>query len=250
MGRVRWTFLFLGTLLLAWVFPAWAQTYDSPQVIVSVYDDAGVSERTLAQVEEKVARVFKSAGLDVVWKTCSSRSTKHVDPDVLVRAAGEQSSPGSGFEKTAGLHPAGQVVVAPASTWSVPGCGQFESPTHLAVRIVAKSKQGTSDVFGEAFLSAEGTGCYSDVFYDRAVSLNSDWHVSLTDILGNVMAHELGHLLLGSNSHTATGIMRARWQAEELRRAGEGSLLFNAEQAERMRGKLRAATSQRTVAAR
>jgi hypothetical protein len=99
-------------------------------------------------------------------------------------------------------------------------------------------------------LSAEGTGCYSDVFYDRAVSLNADWHVSLTDILGNVMAHELGHLLLGSNSHTATGIMRARWQTEELRRAGEGSLLFNAEQAERMRGKLRAATSQWTVAAR
>ena len=87
-----------------------------------------------------------------------------------------------------------------------------------------------------AFLSAEGTGCYSDVFYDRATELHANWNVGLADILGNVMAHELGHLLLGSNSHAGTGIMRAHWQGEELRRLSQGGLWFTNEQGDHMRG--------------
>ena len=93
-------------------------------------------------------------------------------------------------------------------------------------------------MFGVAFLSAEGTGCYSDVFYDRAMELHVNWNVGLADTLGNVMAHELGHLLLGSNSHASTGIMRAHWQGEELRHLSWGRLSFTNQQADHMRGKL------------
>ncbi len=179
-------------------------------------------QRTLAQAEEKAARIFKRAGLDVVWKTCSSRSTKHVDPDVLVRALASKARQALCSRRTAGLHPAGQVG-APASTWSVTGLWpvRVAHPSCGTHRGQVEARR-LSDVFGEAFLSAEGTGCYSDVFYDRAVEPYMPIGMSASaDILGNVMAHELGHLLLGSNSHTATGIMRARWQGEELRRAGE-----------------------------
>ena len=84
-------------------------------------------------------------------------------------------------------------------------------------------------MFGVAFLSDEGTGCYSDVFYDRVAELHADWNVGLADILGNVMAHELGHLLLGSNSHAGAGIMRAHWQGEELRRVSRSGLWFTNE---------------------
>jgi hypothetical protein len=239
------TFLLLGTLALAWVFPGWAQTTSNarPQVVVSVYNDARVTAEVLAEAEREAAKIFNLAEVEVIWENCPSASTNQVDPDALVRA-GEQSSPGSVFGKYGGLRPAG--VGAHAPTLSVPDCVRFEWPSRLALRVVPYSGDSKNEVFGEAFLSAEGTGCYSDVFYDRAVGLNADWHVSLTDILGNVMAHELGHLLLGSNSHTATGIMRARWQAEELRRPGS----FNAEQAERMRGRLRGASPGLTVAAR
>jgi hypothetical protein len=98
--------------------------------------------------------------------------------------------------------------------------------------------ESAGEVFGVAFLSDEGTGCYSDVFYDRALELHADWNVSLSDILGNVMAHELGHLLLGSNSHSGAGIMRAHWQGEELHRLSRGNLRFTSEQSNHMRGKL------------
>jgi hypothetical protein len=240
------TCLLLGTLPLLYAFPLRAQTGSAynQQVTVSVYDDVGISTSALAQAEHKAARIFANAGLDVVWNNCSS-STSDIGEDVLVRG-GEQSSPGSVLERGAGLNPAGQVgTPAPAPRGS--DCGWLEWPTHLAVRIVRQSRHWPHEVFGLAFLSAEGTGCYSDVFYDRATELQSAWNVDLSDILGNVMAHELGHLLLGSNAHASAGIMQARWKDEELNRMVRGNLLFTAEQANNMRAKLTAVRS--TVAA-
>jgi hypothetical protein len=242
------TCLLLGTLLVGFAFHAWPQSYDTQQVIVSVYDDVGLSERTLAQTEQKAATVFEHAGLDVIWKNCSSSSANRVDTDTPVRA-GEQGSPGTVLEKTAGLRPGGRVG-APIPTWSLSDCSQFEWPTHLAVRIVPKSTRWNNEVFGVAFLSAEGAGCYSDVFYDRATELQSTSNADLSDILGNVIAHELGHLLLGSNSHDSSGIMRARWEREDLSRAARGNLLFTAKEAEHMRRKLISARPLLAVTAR
>ncbi len=247
------TCLLLVTFALGFTFPAWSEAYphQRPQVFVSVYDDAGVSTAVLIQAEHRAARIFDEAGVDVAWKNCPTSRT-HVGSDALVRA-GEQSSPGflGGAEQRefgavdqpnpAGLRPAGRVG-APAPTWSELDCARFEWPAYLAVRIVPRSMHSASEVFGVAFLSDEGTGCYSDVFYDRARELHADWNVGLSDILGNVMAHELGHLLLGSNSHSGAGIMRAQWQAEELRRLSRGSLWFTSEQASHMRGKLNGAS--------
>jgi hypothetical protein len=232
----------LSTLLLGFTFPVWAQTYlgENLQVLVSVYDDAGVPARVLAHAEKETAKIFDHAGVDVVWKNCSS-SANPVGPDALVRS-GKQGSPSSVFEENAGLRPAGRAG-APAPTSSILDnldCSRLDWPTHLAVRVLPQSRRSAGEVFGVAFLSSEGTGCYSDVFYDRTTELQTSWHVSLADILGNVIAHELGHLLLGSNSHASMGIMKGRWQGEELRRAARGGLLFTAEQSDHMRAKLKA----------
>jgi len=48
-------------------------------------------------------------------------------------------------------------------------------------------------------------------------------------LLGHVMAHELGHLLLGSNSHSERDLMREMWWPDELRRAAIGKLFFTPE---------------------
>jgi hypothetical protein len=229
--------LLLVTFLLPIAFPAWAETSpdERPQVVVSVYNDAGISATVLVQAEQQAAKIFDHAGLDVVWKDCSP-SRDRVGPDAPVRA-GERNSPGS---DQAGLRAAGRVG-APAPTRSgleSLDCASFEWPTHLAVRVVPQSRLSTNEVFGVAFLSPEGTGCYSDVFYDRVAELHANWNVALADILGNVIAHELGHLLLGSNSHASMGIMRAHWQGEELRRLSRGSLSFTNEQTDHMRGEL------------
>jgi hypothetical protein len=55
--------------------------------------------------------------------------------------------------------------------------------------------------------------------------------------LGHFMAHELGHLLLPQYSHSATGLMRARWNREDLERAQHGLLRFTPEQATLIRSR-------------
>jgi hypothetical protein len=52
------------------------------------------------------------------------------------------------------------------------------------------------------------------------------------------MAHEIGHLLLGTNAHSALGIMRPHWQGEELRRIGMGTLLFTPQQVRHIQARL------------
>jgi hypothetical protein len=52
------------------------------------------------------------------------------------------------------------------------------------------------------------------------------------------MAHEIGHLLLGENSHSRTGIMRASWSDYELSMEGRHEMSFTAEQSRRMKSRL------------
>jgi hypothetical protein len=54
-------------------------------------------------------------------------------------------------------------------------------------------------------------------------------------MLGAVMAHELGHLLLGEHSHSSEGLMQAHWSTEQLKNMGMGNLLFDARSAARVR---------------
>ena len=58
--------------------------------------------------------------------------------------------------------------------------------------------------------------------------------------LGHFMAHELGHLLLPQYSHSATGLMKARWNREDLERAQYGVLRFTPEQAALIRSRANA----------
>lgn len=48
------------------------------------------------------------------------------------------------------------------------------------------------------------------------------------------MAHEIGHVLLGSADHASGGLMQARWTPAIWRLASLGLLAFTREEAERM----------------
>jgi hypothetical protein len=117
-------------------------------------------------------------------------------------------------------------------------CQDPPPPRHLSVRIVRQGRASSDRIFGVAFLSEEGTGAYSNLFYDSVKKLDRDWHVSIARVLGHVMAHELGHLLLGSNAHSLQGIMSPHWQGDELYLASRGALLFSEQQARCMRERL------------
>ena len=60
----------------------------------------------------------------------------------------------------------------------------------------------------------------------------------LGQVLAHVIAHEIGHVLLSTFSHSPAGIMRASWQMDEYNLLVTGQLRFTADQAELIRGEL------------
>lgn len=74
------------------------------------------------------------------------------------------------------------------------------------------------------------------VYYEHAVrgSQRARVPIDLPLILGCIMAHEIGHMLLGPNSHSTGGIMRGEWDAESIRLMTMGTLLFPSQQARTM----------------
>jgi len=105
-------------------------------------------------------------------------------------------------------------------------CHRAREPIDVVLRVLpGHGKNRFPDtLFGITFLPT-----LASVYYDYAVRLaNSDDEVPT--ILGCAIAHEVGHLLLGPNSHSAGGIMHGEWGPKEFRLALMGGLLFTSQQ--------------------
>jgi len=73
------------------------------------------------------------------------------------------------------------------------------------------------------------SGVLATVHADRVSWMASRAGIAPAVLLGLAIAHELGHLLLGS-SHTSDGIMRRNWTLNELRWSRPGDWQFTKEQ--------------------
>jgi len=159
-----------------------------PHVAISVYDYAHVSTGLLGAAEEDARRVFRQAGIETVWTTCFPKPEK-AEPD---------------------------------------GCSAVDSK-HLTLKIlpraIAAHVRERTDVLGTALVDEKGVGFYAYVFYDRVQRVEKQRKLGHA-LLGNVLAHEIGHLLMGSNSHSVSGIMSAHWYGEELRRISQAAMFF------------------------
>ena len=87
---------------------------------------------------------------------------------------------------------------------------------------------------GELGSAAIGTRI-ATVFYRRIVQVTRAADGNLAAVLGHAMAHEIGHLLLGTTAHSASGIMRAQIDVPA---AAQGRLLFSEADARAIRRRL------------
>jgi len=76
---------------------------------------------------------------------------------------------------------------------------------------------------------------FARVLVQRIRVLAVQERIDVGRVLGYVMAHEIGHLLLPPNSHSRDGLMSALLDLTQVRR---GSLWFDEDQAARIRGTL------------
>jgi hypothetical protein len=131
-------------------------------------------------------------------------------------------------------------------------CGEPPRATHLFVMIVPRATLAPAHrlaVCGLAVLPESGRGSHLYVFHDRVEALAAE-HLELSAgaILGHVVAHEIGHLLLGSGSHGREGLMAGRWFGRDLRRLSRGDLLFVAAETMRLRAELAVRMSEEQTA--
>ncbi len=138
---------------------------------------------------------------------------------------------------TAGI-PATELQAARAAAESVlrdiwPGvvfrhCGPCDDSLKLSevvVRIINAPAFNTTlhpDAYGVTYVVKEtNRGWLATVFPDRIDQAAARVGMDRGTLLGFVMAHEVGHLLLGKNYHGDTGLMVAEWPDALLARKGE-----------------------------
>jgi len=150
-----------------------------------------------------------------------------VSPMVLTRA---QNVAAKIFGQ-AGVDVKWQTVSAPASS-PLPGAGA------TFVLRVMPSRDAVSPEPALGFRWQRGIDdVRAVVFFDRVEQFAEQSSGSTAAILGCAMAHELGHILLGS-SHSRQGVMRAQWNKQDAWAASHGNLHFTQEQEKLIRAEL------------
>jgi len=109
----------------------------------------------------------------------------------------------------------------------------------LIIKIVSNPVGQTgkkSNVLGVATVSNEPRVRLAWLFYNRIHDLGNVLNLDVSLLLGHVMAHEMGHLLLPAyGSHAAAGLMKGDWDTQQARLASMSSLRFESGQAAMIR---------------
>jgi len=176
---------------------AWAGDGREPgRLRIRIYDGVHMSAADLSQATSEAAAIVRAAVIEVVMVNCAPLDT--------------QSAP------DACAHPIGIDELVVRVTWSGPTATRFVS-------------------MGNSLVTVAGEATFATVFIDRVQAVARGAGVSEVQLLGRAIAHEIGHLLLNTNTHATTGLMRATWSVAELRRHRDDDWRFDAEEAERIR---------------
>jgi hypothetical protein len=125
-------------------------------------------------------------------------------------------------------------------------------PGAIILRMLAEAGTGHDPkALGVALALGPGA-IYATIFFDRVCARAADPELSeaganLAVLLGHVIAHEIGHLLLGSNSHSQSGLMSASWDVSDMRALARGRLSFGSAESEKMRNEVARRNAMPTV---
>jgi hypothetical protein len=127
--------------------------------------------------------------------------------------------------------------------WTVctPGSCLSPVPAALKIRIVqSPADSGASaHLLGHALIDPQTqSGELATVFVDRTQRLASELGIDDRVLLGRTIAHELGHLLMGTATHAGAGLMREVWLRDELVGTRPNDWAFDALDAAAIRDRL------------
>lgn len=171
-------------VLYALALPPAAQAADPVRfaphttLVVRVYDGVGLATRDVREANRVASEILSEAGVDLRWRLC---------PD---------------FDE------------------GPDACRQPLAANEAVLRIIPAAAQMTAEPASLGFTLLDRTGrqaILSTVFMDRILDVAMRAKVDPTLLAGRAMAHEIGHLLLGTSGHARAGLMRAFWSDDTLR---------------------------------
>jgi hypothetical protein len=172
------------------------QAESAISITVLVYNYANTPGAKLEEAEAFAATSYRAAGIALTWVECTDS-----EDDIQRFRACEQASTG---------HP-------------------------LVLRIIPERMASALPRFRESDDAlGMATSSYAFVVYARTQKSAGVWGAPEHVVLGRTIAHELGHLLLGENSHSRNGLMQPRFGPQHLA-LESGQFLFNPKQAAHLR---------------
>jgi hypothetical protein len=118
-------------------------------------------------------------------------------------------------------------------------CSTPLHPSELSVRLVrlpaTASSRGELQLGYSLVDTTARAGTLATIYADRVAWLAGEAGADMPTLVGFAIAHEIGHLLLGTNAHAGSGLMRAVWSRAELRRNDTADWLFGRSEAARLR---------------
>lgn len=165
-----------------------------PVIGVRIYNYAHAHRLDLHDAERHAAYLFARAGVRIAWTDHSENAR-----------VGPEQPEDSGIDFF--------VRIVPASMAAAYG----PTPGELGQSAIPLGVKGPTP------------GGIANVFYDRVAAVSWSRGPCGGTFLGDVVAHELGHLLLGPH-HSREGIMKASWTSKDLELAALCKLRFTSEQ--------------------
>ena len=151
-------------------------------VIVRVSNNVGLPQHQMNTARNTALAIFRQSDIEAEWRECPVGRSESLIPT---------------------------------------GCADPLKPTEVVVRVIAtpSSSQSPDDVLGFSYIGKVGEPTVlATVFADAVARIATRTSVEPGTLLGRAVAHEVGHLLLGSTHHTTTGLMRANWTGTQLQR--------------------------------
>jgi hypothetical protein len=172
------------------------------EITIAVFDYADVA-KVLPTALSEATRILTRTGVVPVWVLC----------------------PGSPAEITAN-----------------PVCNREPAPGDVVLHILPRASSRLSNdtsAFGFAVPPQERwSAAFAGVYFDSIQQLSREHRTLAAPVFGAVIAHEIGHLLLGPGAHSRAGIMSPHWGREELKQVQQGLLIFAGSQAKQIRSNI------------
>jgi len=171
--------------------------FNPMSITLGFHEYGPVSAKVRLNAQRRVAAIYEAVGVAITWARTSTALDRH------------QSIKSEGLEDFSILLERGQRL--------------------------AELHPCRSDALGCVPRDNVNRGRIAYVSLDQIVTVAIDVDWDLEELLALVIAHEVGHLLLPSGTHSPDGIMRAHWDVETLRRTNPRGLAFTRDQAVRIR---------------